>query len=47
VYARKNPFSIYFRGNENNPTVTQAIQFSVVGNIIPSVAYNFNFGFQL
>jgi hypothetical protein len=43
VYARKNPFSIYFRGNENNPTVTQAIQFSVVGNIIPSVAYNFKF----
>jgi len=43
VYARKNPFSIYFRGNPDNPVVTEAIKFSVVGNIIPSVAYNFKF----
>lgn len=43
VYARKNPFSIYFRSNPDNPTETQAIKFSVVGNIIPSVAYNFKF----
>ena len=43
VYARRNPFSIYFRGNPDNPVVTQAIRFSVVGNIIPSIAYNFKF----
>ncbi len=43
AYARKNPFSIYFRGNPENPSQTQAIQFSVVGNVIPSVAYNFKF----
>lgn len=43
VYARKNPFSIYFRGNPSNPTITEAIQFSVIGNIVPSIAYNFKF----
>ena len=43
VYARRNPFSIYFRSNPENPQQTQAVQFSVVGNIIPSVAYNFKF----
>jgi hypothetical protein len=43
VYARKNPFSIYFRGNADNPAITEAVKFSVVGNIIPSVAYNFKF----
>jgi hypothetical protein len=43
VYARQNPFSIYFRANPDNPVVTEAIKFSVVGNIIPSVAYNFKF----
>jgi len=48
VYARRNPFSIYFQQQEVRPTngdpiQTEAIRLSVVGNFIPSIAYNFSF----
>lgn len=50
VYARRNPFGIYFRQtppNENErvaqSTNTEAIRFAVLGTIVPSVTYNFNF----
>ncbi|MEL6864936.1 MAG: TonB-dependent receptor [Bacteroidota bacterium] len=48
VYNRRNPFSIYFRNQENRPAPdafvsTEAVRFSVIGNFIPSVSYNFKF----
>ena len=43
VYARRNPYSVFFRPNENNPNATEAVQLSIFGNIIPSVTYNFTF----
>lgn len=43
VYNRKNPYSIYFRQNEDNPQQTEAVQLSVFGTIIPGVTYNFRF----
>ena len=43
VYARRNAYSIYFRQNEDNPNVTDAIRLSVIGTIIPSITYNINF----
>lgn len=48
VYARKNPFSVYFsQGNTRQPgdvpTTTSATQLSIVGTLIPSVTYNFKF----
>lgn len=43
VYARKNAYSVYFRQNENNPSVTEAMRLSIIGTIIPSVTYNINF----
>lgn len=43
VYARKNAFSVYFRQNEENPAITEAVRYSVFGTIIPSVTYNFKF----
>jgi predicted transport protein len=43
VYARKNPFSVYFQPNEDNPRVTEAIRYSVFATLIPSVTYNFKF----
>lgn len=48
VYARKNPFSVYFQpGNTSdktvNPRVTEAIRYSVFATAIPSVTYNFKF----
>lgn len=43
VYARMNPYSIQLRQNEDNPKVSEAIQTSIVGTIIPSITYNFKF----
>ncbi|MBN8826046.1 MULTISPECIES: TonB-dependent receptor [unclassified Spirosoma] len=39
VYARKNPYSIYF---QRVNTTTKSYQLSVFGTIIPSVSWNFN-----
>ncbi|SDE69409.1 Outer membrane receptor proteins, mostly Fe transport [Dyadobacter soli] len=43
VYNRRNPFSVYTRVNEDNPLKTEAVRYSVIGNFIPSVTYNFKF----
>jgi hypothetical protein len=48
LYNRRNPFSIYFRQEENRipvgqPVTTEAVRLSVIGNFIPSVSYNFTF----
>jgi hypothetical protein len=48
VYARRNPFSIYFSQNDQRTPAGQAIpsqatQLSIIGTIIPSVSYNFKF----
>jgi hypothetical protein len=48
VYARKNPFSIYFsQGHERQsgsaPTQTTATQLAMIGTLVPAVTYNFKF----
>ncbi len=43
VYANRNPFSVFFQADANNPLITQAVRFSVIGSLIPSVTYNFKF----
>ena len=48
IYSRRNPFSIYFqqqpdRVSIDQPTITEAVQLSVIGNFIPSISYNFKF----
>jgi hypothetical protein len=43
VYNRKNPYSVFFRQNEDNPQVTEAVQLSIFGSVIPAVTYNFKF----
>jgi CarboxypepD_reg-like domain/TonB-dependent Receptor Plug Domain len=48
VYARKNPFSIYFsqadqRTPAGQPIPSQASQLSIIGSIVPAISYNFNF----
>ncbi len=48
VYARKNPFSIYFSQGTDRPVTGQPIetfatQVSIIGTIIPAISYNFNF----
>lgn len=43
VYNRRNPFSIYTRANKDNPMITEAVRYSVIGNFIPAITYNFKF----
>ena len=43
AYARRNAFSVFFRQNEEDPTRTEAVRYSVLGSLVPSVTYNFNF----
>jgi len=43
AYARKNAYSIFFRQNETNPLVTEAVRLSIFATIIPFVTYNFEF----
>lgn len=43
LYARRNAYSVYFKQNENNPNVVEATRLSIIGSMIPSVTYNFNF----
>ncbi len=43
VYARKNPFSVFFQPNADNPRLTQAVRYSVFATVIPSITYNFKF----
>jgi len=43
VYARRNAYSIYFRQNEENPNITEAVRLSIIGTVIPSVTYNITF----
>lgn len=41
--GRKNPYSIYFRQNEDVGARTEAVRYAVIGSIIPSVTWNFKF----
>jgi len=48
VYARKNPFSIYFsqaggRVAVGQPMLAEAHQVSIIGTVVPSISYNFKF----
>jgi len=48
VYARKNPFSIYFsqvdaRTLPGQPQVSQAKQLSIIGTLVPAISYNLKF----
>ncbi len=48
VYSRRNAFAIFFQQTDGRPVLgepssTEAIKLSVIGNFIPSVSYNFKF----
>ena len=48
LYARQNPFSIYFsQGTDRQvpgiPLATSATQMAIIGTMLPAVAYNFKF----
>jgi hypothetical protein len=48
LYARRNPFSIYFSNGPDRPVPgepipTSATRVSIIGTIIPAISYNFKF----
>lgn len=43
LYARRNPYSVFFRQNEDHPQRTEAVRYAVFGSILPYVTYNFSF----
>jgi hypothetical protein len=48
LYARQNPFSIYFSQTDQRvpagqPIGSQATQLAIIGTLVPSVSYNFKF----
>jgi len=43
VYNRRNPFSIFFRENEDIRGQTEAVRLAIFGSIVPSITYNFKF----
>ncbi|MFT4770398.1 MAG: hypothetical protein ACI9CP_000140 [Cryomorphaceae bacterium] len=43
AYGRRNPYSIFFRQNENNPAQTEAVRLSIFGSVIPGITYNLKF----
>lgn len=48
LYARQNPFSIYFSQTDQRvpagqPISSQATQLAIIGTLVPSVSYNFKF----
>lgn len=43
VYARKNPYSIYFREDPDNPGVMKSYQLSIYATVIPYITLNFKF----
>ena len=43
LYARRNAYSVTFRQNKDNRNVSDAVRLSIIGSMIPSITYNFNF----
>ncbi len=48
LYARRNPFSIYFSNGPDRPVAgepipTSATRVSIIGTLIPAISYNFKF----
>ena len=43
VYGRKNPYSYSFRTAEDDPTVNEVYQLSILGSVLPAVTFNFEF----
>ena len=43
AYGRRNPYSIFFRQNEENPQQNEAVQLSIFAAPIPYITWNFEF----
>lgn len=43
IYNRRNPYSIYFRPNVDNPNQPEAVRLAIIGAFVPGVSYNFKY----
>jgi hypothetical protein len=43
VYDHQNSFSVFFRQNADNPSNTEAVRYTIIGSVVPSVSFNFKF----
>jgi len=43
VYSRRNAYSVTYKQNADNPNISEATRLSIIGTVIPSITYNFNF----
>jgi hypothetical protein len=43
LYGRKNPYSVYFIQDRDNPTRTEAQRLAIIGIPVPFITYNFKF----
>lgn len=43
VYNRRNAFSIFFQPSEDDPVVTEAVRYSIIGTFVPAISWNFKF----
>jgi hypothetical protein len=43
AYNRQNPLTVFFQTNKDNPQKTEAINYSLIGSVLPGVTYNFKF----
>jgi hypothetical protein len=43
AYNRRNAYSVFFRNNEKDPNINEAVRYSVVAYVVPAVTYNFEF----
>ena len=42
AYGRRNPYSIFFRADFENPTNVSAYRLSIFGSAVPFFTYNFS-----
>ena len=40
AYARRNAFTVYFKNEDGE---TQAVRYSIIASLVPSITYNFKF----
>lgn len=43
AYNRQNPLTVFFQTNKESPQITEAINYSLIGSVLPGVTYNFKF----
>ncbi len=43
LYNRRNAYSVFFRNNEKDPNINEAVRYSVIASFVPAVTYNFEF----